>query len=493
MIYLYTSQNWEEIKQAIGNVEGLTEATHIESLAKIDETKPHLIIDHDYIKVSLPWDGTEPPVMFAPIPFDLDDIISIILFKLGYAEQALQFNSSRLVLDAIKCGLQLQYLDRLIFTPPSDHADYFSWHNHAILAHYAGHLYNEVSVESLYEQAIEISPSEEHAACTAKHLAVQLLDTHNTEAAEELIRQYLELALSERSKKYLELDLINVLMTTHHTNLDRTNAEEIKDLIWNAIKYFEDQNTQWVVANLYSSASELTNLEKSYSESLGYISKAITIYSEEELPEFLASAYLRKGTLLYTWAQDGNPQFYQAAIDTFQEAIKTFTREHFPHVFAEIHHNMAVIYAEMPADDKKKAMWSAFSATSFKECLEFYEKNVYPYEYAMVANNYANALLKYPPAKTGDNAEKAVYYYLEALEIRNAENFPNERAHSILNYLEACWRVHNINNTMERARYKDMLAKAREVKELTNNQELMNQAKAHLEQLSALSLAILNG
>ena len=109
----------------------------------------------------------------------------------------------------------------------------------------------------------------------------------------------------------------------------------------------------------------------------------------------------------------------------------------------------------------------------------------------MVANNYANALLKYPPAKTGDNSEKAVYYYLEALEIRDAQQFPTERAHTILNYLEACWRVHNVNKTMERARYKDMLAKAREIKELVTDQELLAQAQEHLDRLSELSVAIM--
>ena len=109
----------------------------------------------------------------------------------------------------------------------------------------------------------------------------------------------------------------------------------------------------------------------------------------------------------------------------------------------------------------------------------------------MVSNNYASALLKYPPAKTGDNAEKAIYYYLEALEIRDAQQFPIERAHTILNYLEACWRVQNVNKTMERARYKDMLAKAKEIKQLTEDPQLIADAQAHLDQISSLGLAIM--
>ena len=44
---------------------------------------------------------------------------------------------------------------------------------------------------------------------------------------------------------------------------------------------------------------------------------------------------------------------------------------------------------------------------------------------------------------------------------------------------------------MERARYKDMLAKAREIKALTKDQELLAQAQEHLDQLSGLGLAIM--
>jgi len=491
MISIYTDHYIDEIHEALRSVEGLAESTNVKPLNEIDENELHLIIDSDFIKVPLPWEGTEPPIVFGPIPFSSEDVVAVVLSKLGYEEEALNFCKLSSVGEILKHRIQLQNFEQSVVVPNADAVDYYSLHNHAILVHYVSHLHNGVSPEQLFEQAISVAPSDEHAAFSARHLSVLLLDNGKHEEAEGLLRTYYENALSEKAKRYLELDLINVLLSDQLFTLQGDDLEALKSMIWESIKYFEKHAIQWAAASLYTSASEITNVEKSYTESLGYISKAISIYENEYLPEFLASAYLRKGTLLYTWAQDDNPQFYQSAIDTYQEALKTFTREEFPHVYAEIHHNLAVIYAEMPAQDTKKAMWSAFSATSFKECLDFYQKETYPYEYAMVANNYANALLKYPAAKTGDNAEKAVYYYLEALEIRDAHQFPVERAHTILNYLEACWRVQNINKTMERARYKDMLEKAREIKKLTTDKELLNQAQAHLDQLSGLGLAIM--
>jgi len=490
---IYTNHYKDEIYEALRSVEGLAESTNVKSLNEIDENELHLIIDSDFIKVPLPWEGTEPPIVFGPIPFSTEDLVAVVLCKLGYEEEALNFCKLPLLRETLKHRIQLQNFEQSVVEPNSNEADHCSLHNHAILVHYVSHLHNGVSPEQLFEQAITAAPSDEHAAFSARHLSVLLLDKGKHGEAEGLLRTYYENALTEKEKRYLELDLINVLLSDQLFTLQDSDLTALKSMIWESIKYFEKHEIQYATASLYTSASEITNVEKSYTESLGYISKAISIYENEYLPEFLASAYLRKGTLLYTWAQDSNPQFYQSAIDTYQEALKTFTREEFPHVYAEIHHNLAVIYAEMPAEDTKKAMWSAFSASSFKESVEYFQKETYPYEYAMVANNYANALLKYPPSKTGDNAEKAVYYYLEALEIRDAQQFPIERAHTILNYLEACWRVQNINKIMERARYKDMLEKAREIKELTTDQELLTQTQEHLDQLSELGLAIMKG
>ena len=491
MITIHTDTHKEEIHRVLSSIDGLVQSAQVKSLDEIIENELYLTVDSGFITVPLPWEGIEPPIVFGSIPFHSDDLLAVVLSKLGYEEEALGFCRSDSLSETLKSRFQLRNLEHSILNPTSNEEDYYSLHNHAILVHYAGHLHNGLTAEHLFEQAIAVAPSDEHAAFSARHLSVLLLDRGQNREAELLLRKYYEKELSEKAKRYLELDLINVLLSGQLFELQGNDLEELKSMIWNSIQYFEEHKIQWATARLYSSASEVTNVEKSYTESLGYISKAISIYEDEDLPEFLAAAYLRKGTLLYTWAHDANPQFYQSAIDTYQEALKTFTREEFPHVFAEIHHNLAVIYAEMPVEEKKRAMWSAFSATSFKECLDFYQKETYPYEYAMVANNYANALLKYPPSKTGDNSEKAIYYYLEALEIRNAQQYPTERAHTILNYLEACWRVHNVNKTMERARYKDMLAKAREIKELVTDQELLAQAQEHLDHLSELSVAIM--
>ncbi|MEQ8553104.1 MAG: hypothetical protein RIC06_24475 [Cyclobacteriaceae bacterium] len=486
MIYLYTDEDKEQIGYILEKVEGLSDACNVQSLAAINDANNHVILESGLIRTPLPWASTQAPIIAPELRYESDDLLAVMLCKLGYDQQALQYATSSQCQEFIKATLDLgnHTSTRTISTK-----NYFELHNEALIAHYTGNEDGQ-NVPELFENAIQGAPSPEHAGFTAKHYAVFLLDYGSFEKAEELLRKHIQTVLSDKGRRYLEFELINVLMSRQLSSIDKHDFAELKELVWNSIKHFENTSENWAVASLYTTASEITNIERRYSESLGYISKAISIYENEQLPEFLATAYFRKGTLLYTWAQDSNPQFYQSAIDTYNESLKTFTRDDFPRVYADIHHNLAVIYAEMPADEKKKTMWSAFSATSFKESLEFYKKESYPYEYAMVANNYANALLKYPPAKIGDNADKAIYYYLEALDVRDGVRFPMERAHTILNYLEACWLVSNINKTMERARYNDMLQKIKEMKSLTTDSELLEQANAHHEQLQTLGLSI---
>lgn len=490
MIHIYTDKYQQEILDAASRLEGLVDILEVLPIASIDDRFQYIIVDKDTIQTALPWSNEEPPVLFRWHAYNINDLISIVLSKLGYEEEALNLTSNELLKEEIKSRIQLKNPDKLR-TLSHVGEDYIALHNRAVINHYSGHFHNGIGPDVLYKEAIALAPSDEHKAFTAKQFAVLLMDQGAFAEAEALLRKYEATALSDQAKSHLNLDLIQILMTSASFRATQQQLEETKKLLWDTLQYFEQKEIFWAVATLYSQASEIANYEQSYAEALGYINKTVDIYQEQGFPEFLASAYMQKGTVLYSWAQDGNPQFYQPAIDTYQEALKFFDKQSFPHIYIEIQHYMAVIYAEMPADEKKKAMWAAFSATSFKECLDFYKRQDSKYEYAMVANNYANALLKYPPTKTGDNIEKAVGYHMEALEIRTPDEFPEERAHSILNYLEACWRAHNINKTMERARYRDMIAKAKEIKSLTSNQELISQAQGHLDQLNSLAISIL--
>ena len=167
-----------------------------------------------------------------------------------------------------------------------------------------------------------------------------------------------------------------------------------------------------------------------------------------------------------------------------------FKRDTHPQKFADVHHNLALIYSEIPVGADEKPMWTAFCASSFKEVLAFYTKDKYPYENAMASHNYATALMHFPPAKIHDNLEKAAGLFEEALEVRTAEAYPFERALTLMNQLELGWLTHNETSEEELKKYEEMKAKANEIKSLVTDVDLVSKADEHLEQLEKVKSLI---
>ena len=149
-----------------------------------------------------------------------------------------------------------------------------------------------------------------------------------------------------------------------------------------------------------------------------------------------------------------------------------------------------MIYAEIPDEVKKKSIWAGVSSASFQQALDYYTKETHPYEYAMVCNNYANALTQYPEAIHSDNLEKALFYYQEALGIRTATDWPLERAVSLLNFVETSWHLHLPENDSNLAHFEQMVEKAQEAERLTTDPAIVREAQAQLLKLEALRRAL---
>jgi tetratricopeptide (TPR) repeat protein len=134
------------------------------------------------------------------------------------------------------------------------------------------------------------------------------------------------------------------------------------------------------------------------------------------------------------------------------------------------------------------------SAKSFGEALDYFTKANFPYEYAMISNNYANALTKFPTGLRADNYQQAIKLYEEALQIRTAD-LPYERAITLLNYLEALWfMAQDDEKTSSEQKLKtlqDMQSKAQEVLALVDDPTLCKEAQGYLEKLENLKSVLL--
>ncbi|MEZ4931337.1 MAG: hypothetical protein R2788_04295 [Saprospiraceae bacterium] len=458
----------------------------------------NLLVKKEEIWPLIDWYNLQPPFLLPEnIPFNEANFLGIIFSKLQNYEKAhfyLSKNNPTLF-------LELDFINRLqqgltinpdeLVSQYSPFEEYRLMHNQAILRHYASTSANFDLDKTIYfyGEALQSAPNEEYRAFTLRHLALLLMDIGKTEKAIPLLKATLEHDISKEAKTEIKHTLCQAWMQILSVPYDVELLEKLKITLWEVLQEYEKQERSTDVAMLLTDAGIITNYSESWSESLGYFNRAISIFENENLPELAANAQYRKGILLFTWAKNGNPQFFRTAAECFQKTTSIYNRNNALEVYADIQHHLGMIYAEIPDEIKKKGIWAAVSSSAFQEALEIYSKETHPYEYAAVCNHYGNALVNYPEAKLSDNYEKAIFYYQEALDIRTPEKYPMERCLTILNYLEAQWHLGMPEDKFDENRYLDMIQKAEEVKFLSGDDNLKIEAEKQLEKLAQLKMA----
>ncbi|AFK03954.1 hypothetical protein Emtol_2819 [Emticicia oligotrophica DSM 17448] len=500
MLTIFATTNLFTHLQEVINAEyRLNEVVVLDLLENLNKvTTNYLIVEQSEIKIPIHWENDVPPFLLSnPIVFDEQNLLAVIYFKLNNFEKAYHFAENNAILlsdiDICNClqhGISIGLNTNI--TPIESYSKfdiYRHWHNLAVKAHY-GEILSFVSayqMKDFYQKALELAPNDEYRAFTAKQYASFLLDTEELENAEILLEDCISKAISDDAKFELMNVQYGVWLKQLGIPYDENLLQKTKNTLWEVLKYYEKQQNHLQVAIILIDAAYVANISESFAEALGYINRAIDILRNEDIPELLANAQYRKGVLFYTWAQVGNIQFYKPAMEAYQEALKIFTYDNAPDIFAEIQHHLGVIYSEIPDEVKKKSLWAAVSVSSFHQALNHFTRETHPFEYAMICNSFANALTKYPPSVKGDNFAKALNYYRKSLEIRSAEEYPYERALTILNFLEACWFVNHEDELQEQLLFDEMTAKAYEISTLTNDTKLLSEAQRHLEKIQELS------
>lgn len=496
MLTIFTDQI-QKIKAVIDAEYRLNEIVDIKNIAEITEDlfSNYIIVRNNDICLGIRWSNETPPYLFPnTIPFTPENLLSIVYTQLNNFEEAYQKSKSNEKLlteiDTLNC-IQHAVPTTIKQQPEqfdSRFEEYRFWHNAAIMGQYAEltHFVHYNTTKNYYEKGYELAPNDEYKAFTGKHLATLLLDGDELEFAENVLENCIEFAISDEAKIELKNILYAVWMKQLTAPYDNNLLLKIKNTLWEVLQHYEKTQNHIQVALLLIDASQVANVSDSFSESLGYISRAIQLLEDEDVPELVANALYRKGTLLYTWATNGNPQFFRPALETYQKALKIFTKENAPEVFAEIHHHLGVIYSEIPDEVKTKSIWASVSVSSFKEALSYFTLETNPYEYARICNSYANALTKYPEAKLADNYLKALDFYRQALIVRNASDYPYERTLTILNFLETAWFVSVPELDNQQKLYNEMTQLANEIHGLVNDVKLTNEAQSHLDKLKEL-------
>ena len=487
------SQHLTELSAIINSENRLNELLDIQT---IKSDRNSISIEKNVIKIPLDWSETIPPILLPnPLPFQPSNLLTLIFLQLGNWEKVYEYSLGDKQLsndiDLIN-RLQSGVMVQIPAEPINDfgtHDHYRRWHNRAVVLHYGNvdKLIGGHQTNLAYQKAIENATDADYKAFTSKHFATFLLDCGSLNEAEEVLIKVINETINSNIQAELKAVLYGIWLQNLTVPYDYNLLEKIKKTLWEVLQHYENNGRTLQMGLLLIDAAQVANFTDSFAESLGYINRAIKIFRDEDVPELEANAHYRKGVLLFTWAQNGNIQFYKGAMEGYQQALKTFTKESTPDVFAEIQHHLGVIYSEIPDEAKKKSIWAAVSVSAFKQALSYFTLQTHPYEYATICNHYANALTKYPEAKLTDNYRKALDFYNEALSVRTAYEYPYERTLTLLNYLEACWQVHEDDTEKQRKLLEDMIMKAEEIKFLVTDAKLLAEADIHLEKLAELA------
>lgn len=450
-----------------------------------------LLIQHQQIESVLDWHNELPPLVYPTVPFTAAHLAGLIYAKLGDHDTTHSYEGKESGIPELaeqQVMLQEQWIFDHIPSAPTLN-DWRNWHNYAVVLHYGQfdlQTPDAIDVEAAYKKALELAPTDEAYWFTTKQLATLLADGERATEAEQYLRKCLEMPGHPAARASIQALLCSTLLDQLVVPYDPVLLEELKHRLWENLTYFELAGRRMDEALLLLDAAHIANISNSFSESLGYLTRAIKILEEEDQPELAAQAQLKKGLLLFTWAQQDQPQFYRGALDALLAALRVFKRETEPGIFADIHHYLGIIYSEIPDEVKKKSVWAAVSVSSFQEAQQYYNKVDSPYEFGMICHHFGNAYTRYPAAVHSDNFEKALAWYREALDVRPASLYPIERSHTLSNYLAASWEAGNPEDGFHEARYQDMVAKATELLQITSDANLQQEARQHLETLNKL-------
>ncbi len=495
MLSIYTdTEQVAFLENLISREQGLDELVKVFASETVSAVKPALVIRNGVIAFPPDFSDLTPPYLLPEVDFDEDAFFAAVFVRLGNIERAVEFlpEGSRFFMHCMALGSLLSgsFLEAEILSFAADPHSYglrgdaySAVHNAAVLLHY--NQGNAEDVLTYYERALELAPDENMRLFSSKHFAIYLLDQGRLVKAEAVLRAVKEKELSDIALHELRGALADVLLKKLSVPYDEFVLGELRSLLRDVLNY-ENRHGRKIKEGLrLMDASYAALVAKSYSEALGYLNKAAGIFDAENSVVFYGEAMRRKGMLLYTWAQSGNPQFFKSAMESFQSALEIFTEEEAPSVFADIHHHLGIVYTDLPVEENKKGLMAGLAVSSFQKALAFFRKETHPYEYAAVCTHFGNALCKFPPSLHSDNFAKALHYYSEALKIRGPQ-FPVERALTLLNYLEASWNVREKKNGFHEKRFRDMRDKALEILQLTEDETIRAEAQKHLDALAKL-------
>ncbi len=150
---------------------------------------------------------------------------------------------------------------------------------------------------------------------------------------------------------------------------------------------------------------------------------ALGILETTDLEEQRGGLWLTLGTTYHELAE-GRRGMLMEAVKCYQQAIRFYTRETRPDLYALAQNNLALAYLTSPMTEASDQLRMGIAVQSLREALKVYTRETHPQMWASAQLNLANALQYLPSTHTDENIVQAVELYEELLEVRDKNSDP---------------------------------------------------------------------
>lgn len=185
-------------------------------------------------------------------------------------------------------------------------------------------------------------------------------------------------------------------------------------------------------AQLLGDLAEIQILHNLPHHAIQSLRDALELIGLHGLPDVRAHLALRLGMLYQEQAQ-GRRGLLLEASKCYQEALRFYTRETAPELYALAQNNLALVYLAMPLTEASDQLRKGIAVQALREALTIYTRETHPDLWSRTQLNLANALQYLPSANLHDHLIEAVGLYNELLESRDPRRDPAGYARILAN------------------------------------------------------------
>ncbi len=443
-------------------------------------------VDNDFCDIKISNRGLQlyPDWQLTRVPFVYPDRIDQKYFDelssihQGNFSSNSSFHKEYPLVDCLSQCLQTIFQEGVLYTnifedviPQTQFEEYAIAHNRAVLLHF-NQSKLEIDPEEInecFKHAAYLAPDAYWMSFTHYLNMIFLLENQRLDEAYDLaIRIERRISFNE-VRSIVLLTLFKYMCVQEDTKLYADRISQVSEMLFSITNLPNAHIDTHLALSLHLETTH--EFEKAIDE----INRSIDIakiYNTNQVPYLYASL----GDLQLKAAQFGDTMQYQSAQHAYQQALKEINRENDPQRYALCQMNLGIIYAEMPIRDIKRHVYAGLAQTAFTESMQIFNKFDDPYQYAVVCTNFANAMLRLLPDIDKDRFDKISFYLFEALNIRRANQFPEERAITIGTLLNLYFHRIETAEEIDPQWLEEMRLMSEEITTLTTNDYLLNSA-----------------